>query len=113
VATESGGRGSVIRVYGVGDDPKASAVGDSATWFGRPIMDELRTLGLDVQKAWPGLGPDEWSLWNAQLFPVATVEEAWTCARWLQRLSNGYSVERWSDLERLSLASSAQAADEI
>jgi fucokinase len=74
-------------------------------------MDELRTLGLDVQKVWPGLGPDEWSLWNAQLFPIATVEEAWTCARWLQRLSNGYSEERWRDLERLSLAGSAQAAD--
>ena len=113
VAAESGARGVVIRVYGVGDDPKAAAVGGSATWFGRPIMDELRTLGLGVQKVWPGLPPDEWTLWNAQLFPVATVEEAWTCARWLQHISNGYSEERWSDLERLSLASSAQAADAV
>jgi fucokinase len=47
------------------------------------------------------------------LFPIATVEEAWTCARWLQRLSSGYSEERWSELERLSLAGSAHAADGV
>ena len=43
------------------------------------MMNELRTLGLDVQKVWPGLPPDDWTFWNAQLFRVAT---AWICARW-------------------------------
>jgi fucokinase len=111
VSTELGTRGVVIRVYGVTDDPKASVAGGKATWFGRPILDELATLGLDAREVWPGLEPDEWSLWNAQLFPVASVEEAWTCARWLLRLSSGYSEVRWRGLERLSLAGSAQAAD--
>jgi fucokinase len=113
VATDNGSRGVVIRVYGVGDDPKASAVRGNATWFGRPIMDELRTLGLECEQVWPGLRPDEWTLWNAQLFPVGTVEESWTCARWLQGLSTDYPVERWSASERLSLATSARWADAV
>lgn len=56
------------------------------------IMNELRTLGLDVQKVWPGLPPDDWTFWNAQLFRVAT---AWTCARWLQHLRNRSFGENW------------------
>jgi fucokinase len=113
VVTNNGSKGVVIRVYGVEDDPKACAVGGNATWFGRPIMEQLHTLGLECAKVWPGLRPDEWTLWNAELFPVATVEESWACARWLQGLSTDYSVERWSALERLSLATSARWADAV
>ncbi len=111
VALPGGGGGSVIRVYGVGDDPNAPAGAWKATWFGRPMIDELRNLGMDLARVWPGLPPEEWTLWNAQLFPVTTVQEAWACARWLLRVSNGFSIERWGELPRLSLETSARWAD--
>lgn len=111
VALPDGRRGTVIRAYGVGDDPKASVSAWKATWFGRPMIEELRSLDIDLDKVWPGLPGEQWTLWNAQLFPVSTPEEAWACARWLMRLSSDFSAARWAALERLSLASSAQLAD--
>jgi len=77
-----GRRGFVVRTYGVEDDPK------TATWFGRPILDVLKTLGLDPEEIWPGIPLDERCLWNAQLF----------------LLNN-------NELPRLSLATSTAYAD--
>ena len=111
VAMPDGERRVVIRVYGVEDDPKAPVARGEATWFGRPMLDELRALDMPADQVWPGLPPQEWTLWNAQLFPATTVAEAWACARWMQRLSTDYSASRWSALGRLSLASSTQMAD--
>lgn len=111
VAMPDGERRVVIRVYGVEDDPKAPVAQGEATWFGRPMLEELRALEIDAGQVWPGLPQPEWTLWNAQLFPATTVEEAWACARWMQRLSTDYSASRWNALERLSLASGAQLAD--
>ena len=58
-----GRRGFVVRAYGVEDDPK------TPTWFGRPILEVLKTLGLDPEDVWPGVPPPERCLWNARLFP--------------------------------------------
>ena len=77
------------------------------------MLEELRSLGMDLGRVWPGLPAHEWTLWNARLFPVATVEEAWACAQWLLRVSADYSIERWNAQQRLSLASSAQWADGV
>ena len=101
----------LIRVYGVNDDPKLPVMHPSATWFGRPILDEFENLGLPLPEVWPGLPPEEWSLWNAQLFPAGSIEDAWACARWMMGLANSFSPELWSACARLSLASSAQWAD--
>jgi fucokinase len=57
-----GRRGFVVRAYGVEDDPK------TPTWFGRPILESLKTLNLDPEEVWPGVPPDERCLWNARLF---------------------------------------------
>jgi fucokinase len=111
VVLPDGHRGTVIRAYGVEDDPKASVAAWKATWFGRPMLEELRTLGIDLSKVWPGLPSDQWTLWNAELFPVTSVEEAWACAQWLMRVSNGFSAARWAELRCLSLATSAHWAD--
>ena len=111
VLLPDGRRGTVIRSYGVEDDPKASATSGGATWFGRPILEEMETLDLDPELVWPGLAPHERALWNAQLFPVTTIREAWACARWQQRLSSDFTAERWRQMERVSLATSAQMAD--
>jgi fucokinase len=111
VVTPSGRRGAVIRVYGVEDNPRAAVAAGTATWFGRPLLDELRNLGIDPAEVWPGIPEREWSLWSAGLFPLAAVAEAWACARWLLRLANDYSAERWRAQERLSLETSAQWSD--
>jgi fucokinase len=111
VELPSGRRGVVIRVYGVEDDAKMSVAGGKATWFGRPMLEELQALGLGTEKVWPGLAREDWTLWNAQLFPVTTVDEAWTCARWMLHLSSDYSVGQWERQELLSLGAGAQCAD--
>ena len=109
VALPDGRRGTVIRVYGVHDDPKAAA--EAATWFGRPLPEMLAFLGLDAKLVWPDTPPEARTLWNARLFPLADAAEAWACARWMMGLDDGYAAERWAGRERLSLANSAGWAD--
>ena len=102
-----GGNGWVIRVYGVEDDPKQAL--ENATWFNRPIQETLALLGLASKEIW---GAEEApTLWNARLFPVATPDEAWACARWMMGYASGYGMEQWRLARRLSLAESAQRAD--
>src|SRR5271157_113532 len=57
-----GRRGFVVRSYGVEDDPK------TPTWFGRPILEVLKTLDLRPEEVWPGIPQHERCLWNARLF---------------------------------------------
>jgi fucokinase len=105
-----GGRsGVVIRVYGVSDDPKANV--PAATWFGRPVLEELASLGLATEEVWPGIDPTTRTLWNARLFPMGTPDQAWACACWMMRLGEGFTVPQWKQMERLSLATSAQWVD--
>ncbi len=111
VVLPDGGKGAVIRVYGVEDDPKAAVSDWKATWFGRPMLEELHGLGLDLAKVWPETPPAAWSLWNAKLFPVTTPEEAWACARWLMRLPGEFAADRWEALPKLSLEESTRFAD--
>jgi fucokinase len=99
--------GWVIRAYGTEDDPKQPL--DQATWFNRPVLETLQRLGVQVEDVWnPG---DDPTLWNARLFPVATPDEAWACARWMMGYTDGYGVQQWSGAPRMSLAESAQCAD--
>jgi len=101
--------GWVIRAYGTEDDPKQPL--DTATWFNRPVLETLQRLGLSVEDVW---GSEEApTLWNARLFPVATPDEAWACARWMMGYAggNGYNNVQWRSAVRLSLAESAQCAD--
>lgn len=111
VALPDGRRGVVFRVYGVEDDPKRSVAEGNATWFGRPMLEQLSSLGLHPGAVWPGMPEQEWNLWNALLFPLSTIEEAWACAGWQQGLATEYSAQRWNEADRLSLATSAQWAD--
>jgi fucokinase len=111
VELPSGRAGVVIRVYGVNDDAKMSVARGNATWFGRPLLQELESLGLSAEDVWPGLPREEWTLWNARLFPVTTVDEAWACARWMLELSNDYSVAKWRAHILISMGSGALYAD--
>ncbi|HZT29274.1 MAG TPA: bifunctional fucokinase/fucose-1-phosphate guanylyltransferase [Bryobacteraceae bacterium] len=111
VALTDGVRGVVIRVYGVEDDPKAGMESGHATWFGRPLAEACDALGLDHEDVWAGIPAGERSLWNARLFPVGSIAEAWDCARWMMQVEESYAAERWRQARRLSLAESAQWAD--
>ncbi|MDR3749910.1 MAG: bifunctional fucokinase/fucose-1-phosphate guanylyltransferase [Terracidiphilus sp.] len=104
---EADGGGWVIRAYGVEDDPKQAF--ETATWFNRPILETLERLGLSSEEIWGA--SEERTLWNAALFPVATPDEAWACARWMMGYASGYGVKNWREAERLSLAGSARCAD--
>jgi fucokinase len=102
-----GGAGWVIRAYGVEDDPKQTL--ENATWFNRPFLEALERLGLTRAEVWAaGEAP---TLWDAALFPVASPDEAWACARWMMGYASGYSVESWRVARRMSLAESARCTD--
>lgn len=112
VRMADGSRGTVIRVYGVGDDPKVPVDSGGATWFGRPMTAELESLGLPADEVWPDIAGAQRSLWNAALFPVASTDRAWACARWLMGLASDFDAAQWRSARRCSLASSAEWADE-
>lgn len=101
------GAGWVIRAYGVEDDPKQAVV--HATWFNRPILETLERLGIEPDEVWST--DSERALWNAELFPVTSVDKAWQCARWMMGYASEYSAEQWRTSQRLSLADSARFAD--
>ncbi len=111
VRPEGGPRGVVIRVYGVGDDPKSEASSGGATWFGRPMMAILDEFGMDPEMVWGGIPVGERRLWNARLFPIGSPEWSWRAARWLMGLDAAFSFSEWQSSDRLSLAESALWAD--
>lgn len=112
VALPDGRRGTVMRVFGVHDDPKRALAADPpATWLNQPMLETLAAMGLDPEDVWPDTPASERSLWNARLFPLEQTQAAWNCARWMLGLGEDYDGGRWRSAERLSLATSAQWAD--
>ena len=105
IAGEAGGW--IVRAYGVEDDPKQPL--GSATWMNRPMEAMLEALGLAPADLWAA--DEERTLWTAALYPVAALGEAWNCARWMMGQPVNYGVEQWRLSRRLSLATSAHAAD--
>jgi fucokinase len=111
VVIPGGDSGTVIRTYGVSDDPKILLASQKATWFGKPVHEVLDGLNLSPDEVWPGIALAERSFWNAELYPISSIREAWQCARWMMGLENSYSAEEWRLRPRLSLASSTLYAD--
>ncbi len=97
--------GTVVRLYGVDDDPK------DAMWMGQPLADQLARLGIEEEAVWPGVPETERILWNAELFPLGTTNDAWRAARWLMGSGTDYSLAEWRSARRLSLSTSTQWAD--
>ncbi len=111
VALADGRRGYVIRTYGVEDDPKGTIQDGTATWFGRPILEILSVLGLSPEDVWKDILPEQRSLWNAELFPLTSRNDAWACALWFLRQSGPYAPEQWRGACRMSLDSSTHNSD--
>lgn len=107
----AGGAAVVTRVYGVADDPKRRP----AMWFGRPLEEALRGLRIVPDEVWPDVPESDRTLWNANLFPIASAGEALAAARWLLGQAPAgvpFTLRRWRRLAKASLASSAALADE-
>lgn len=111
VMLPTGERGTVIRAYGVDDDPKLNLETGRATWFGCPMSEILERLGIDTELVWPGIAPEHRYLWNAHLFPCTSPRAAWAFACWMFGLQSGVSVGEWAQSMRCSLATSTQWAD--
>lgn len=111
VLTPDGHSGVVFRVYGVEDDPKQPVESPGATWFGRPVSDTLAALGLDPERVWANVPAGERSLWNASLFPMLPVDQAWQAAKWMLNLPSTFTLDDWRRSSPMSLAVSAQWAD--
>lgn len=107
VLLPGGESATVIRAYGVGDDPKLSP----PQWFGRPMMELLDELRITADEVWPGVPPGQRTLWNAEIFPVASPAEALDACMWFLGMPCGFTLKRWKRLRRASLASSAALAD--
>lgn len=111
VHLDDGRTGTVVRVYGVEDDPKQLVSSGQATWFGRPILTVLEERGIDPADVWPDIPSSERCLWNAEVFLLGSPEASWECASWLLGMETGFTPERWRASRRLSLAASAARAD--
>jgi len=111
ILLSDGTRGEVARAYAVDDDPKALTSTGDATWLGLPMLELIRDLELEPDDVWPSTPVLERSLWNAELFPVATPDETMQFARWFAGDSRESLAERWGRLPRLSLESSAAQVD--
>ena len=111
VRMPDGTRGDVVRAYAVDDDPKALASPGDAIWLGLPMLELIHDLELDPDDVWPSTPVPERSLWNADLFPVATPDEAMQFARWFAGVSREPLAEEWGRSPRLSLESSAALVD--
>lgn len=105
------GAATVLRVYGVADDPKQTFASEQATWLNRPFAETLQALGLTPEEVWAETGAEPRSLWNAALFPATDPATAWACAQWFLGLTEDFNAAQWRALPRLSLADCAVQAD--
>ncbi len=102
----------VCRIYGVSDNPKATAE-DGAAFLGTTLAELIDRYGIDPALLWEQGSHD---LWNALLYPVCdTMEEAVDRVLKLYALCTGEGDEeelaRWLSAERVSLCESFNRAD--
>lgn len=104
----------VTRIYGLHDDPKRAWTDPVATVMNCTWAEWLTQTQITPELLWPGLPPDEWTLWNARLYPLAADREAsLRLSLPLQdaaHLPDGWRAG-WEAGERLSLAESYRRAD--
>ena len=108
------GGGFVSRVFGLGDDPKQRWDARGATYMNQTWEKWLAEAGVTPEQVWPHATPNQRSLWNARLYPVATDrEESLRLALPLQGPSSAPAgwLDAWLAAPRLSLAEGATQAD--
>ena len=104
----------VTRVFGLGDDPKKHWDARGATFMNRTWEHWLVEAGVTPEQVWPHATPNQRTLWNARLYPVAADrEESLRLALPLQDPSSAPAgwLDEWLAAPRLSLAEGATQAD--
>ena len=104
----------VTRVFGLGDDPKKHWDTRGATFMNRTWEHWLVEAGVTPEQVWPHATPNQRTLWNARLHPVAADrEESLRLALPLQDPSSAPDgwLDEWLAAPRLSLAEGATQAD--
>ncbi|MBN1580628.1 MAG: hypothetical protein JXA89_07980 [Anaerolineae bacterium] len=104
----------VTRILGLDDDPKQPLDSASATFMNRPWADWLNESGISPEIIWPQMERTEQTLWNAQLYPLATDREtSLKMAIGLQDPPDAPAgwQEQWENSKRLSLAESFNQAN--
>lgn len=102
----------IVRVYGVGDNPK-EAYTSGIHFLGGTMESLLQRYDLKQEDIWKD---QERYLWTAKLYPVCdTMQEAVEASSILLRMAAGTAtlkeVERWKNHKRLSLCTSFNQAD--
>lgn len=99
----------VVRIYGVGDDPKGSLEEDSS-FLTSTLQDFLAKNGIHENEVWK---ESNHSLWDAELYPVcSTIGEAVHAALNVYDLSQGAgNLSEWRNCEKKSLCSGFRDAD--
>ena len=100
----------VVRIYGVGDDPKA-VLEKGCSFLGADLRRFLEKNGIGEEELWPS---GEHSLWTAQLYPACdSLHEAVAVALHIYAMvhENGADVEAWRQTKRKSLCSGFNEAD--
>ena len=112
--TEDGVAGVVSRLYGVLDNPKTPLSDVGATFLNRPWRAWLDAAGIPKEVLWGDMPPEECTLWNARLYPLASDPWAsWKAVAWMQRPEQATEEEKegWRHSRRLSLEESYLCAD--
>ncbi len=100
----------VIRVYGVGDNPKVT-LEEKGAFLGGTLEGLLEAAGLKPEEVWKG---EQHYLWNAALYPVCqTIGEAVGAAMLILDMAAGKTrqAETYRRMKRLSLQESFEQAD--
>ncbi|MBQ7955075.1 MAG: bifunctional fucokinase/L-fucose-1-P-guanylyltransferase [Lachnospiraceae bacterium] len=99
--------GTVVRVYGIQDNPKA-VLENGANWLGENVQSVLDYYEITPEKIWHG---EEHYLWFADLYPVCdsmakATEMALLVYKIFRKKAQKAEVQNWLAMPRMSLFSS-------
>lgn len=100
------------RLYGIDDTFKGSPVDGTCTFLNEPVKIWLRRHRVRAEVIWPGVAPEDRSLWNAKLFPRAGGRDAADLVLWMQESdASEEAVRLWVAGKRWSMEEMARLAD--
>jgi len=96
-------------VCGIEDDFKTPYAPGQCLFLNRPIEEFLRKHRLRADQVWPGIAPEQRTLWMARLFPATARRDQADAA--LALLNGPAQGKSWNRLSRFSMAQLLELAD--
>jgi len=110
--TEDGEECFFYRLYGIRDTFKDALADGRCTFLNEPMSAWLERHGVSPDEVWPGVRPEERSLWNARLFPASTERNSPGLVLWMQEAEAWEEGKRgWMESRRWSMEEMARLAD--